>query len=158
MDVDLIARELLVGVGLLVRQLRQLNADEGLTFSETSALARLDRGGATTVTALAKLEQISTQSMGATVGALERRGLIGRHPDPADGRQAYLSVTEAGRAMLRTRRDARAQALARALARGFTHSELKRLEAAAPLIERLAQLPLPNGVGAPGDHVVGRPR
>lgn len=147
-DVEQVARELLVGVGLLVRQLRQLNADEGLTLSETSALARLDRGGATTVTALAKLEQISTQSMGATVSALERRGLIQRRPDPADGRQAYLAVTEAGREMLRSRRDARAQALARALSAGFTPSELRRLAAAAPLIERLAQLPLPAGRNA----------
>ena len=88
---------------------------------------------------LAKLEQISPQSMGATLGALEARGLIERHPDPGDGRRAVMSLTKAGRRVLQDKRDKRTQQLAQALSAGFTRDELGLLMAAAPLLERLAQ-------------------
>lgn len=138
-DVDQVAGALRVSIGLLVRRLRQVQAEGELTLPETSALARLDRGGPATPSALAKLEQISPQSMGATLGALEARGLVERRPDPQDGRQVVMSPTEAGLRALRDRRNARTQALAQALSTGFTRSELKDLMAVAPLLERLAQ-------------------
>ena len=137
-DVSDVAGALRVSVGLLVRRLRQVQAEGDLTMPETSALARLDRGGPTTATALARLEQISPQSMGATLGALEARGLIERRADPQDGRRAVMSVTEAGRQVLHSKRSARAQQLARALSAGFTPAELRELLAAVPLLERLA--------------------
>src|ERR1700761_3671132 len=107
-DVLEVASALLVSVGLLRRRLRQLQADGELTLPETAVLARLDRGGPTTASALAKVEQISPQSMGATVGALEARGLVVRHADPQDGRRSVLSMTDAGLALLRERRNAKA--------------------------------------------------
>ncbi len=139
LDVDQVAGALRVSIGLLLRRLRQVPAEGELTLPETSALVRLDRGGPATPGALAKLEQISPQSMGATLGALELRGLVERRPDPQDGRRAVMSLTEAGRQTLWQRRNARTQQLAKALAAGFTRSELDQLMAAAPLIERLAQ-------------------
>jgi len=138
-DIDKVAGALQLSIGLFVRALRRAPGDGELTLPETSALIRLDRGGPATATALAKLEQISPQSMGATLGALEARGLVERHPDPDDGRQAQISVTESGSQILRNRRNARTEQLARALSMGFTRSELKQLMVAAPLIERLAQ-------------------
>jgi DNA-binding MarR family transcriptional regulator len=128
-----------VSIGLLLRRLRQLQAEGELTLPESSALARLDRGGPATASALARLEQISPQSMGATLAALEARGLVERRSDPEDGRRVVLSLSEAGRQVLRSRRDARTELLARALSTGFTRSELRHLMAAAPLLERLAQ-------------------
>ena len=139
LDVDQVAGALRVSIGLLLRRLRQVQAQGELTLPETSALVRLDRGGPATPGALAKLEQISPQSMGATLGALELRGLVERRPDPEDGRRAVMSLTEAGRQTLWQRRNARTQQLAKALAAGFTRSELDQLMAAVPLIERLAQ-------------------
>ena len=139
LDVDQVAGALRVSIGLLLRRLRQGQAQGELTLPETSALVRLDRGGPATPGALAKLEQISPQSMGATLGALELRGLVERRPDPGDGRRAVMSLTEAGRQTLWQRRNARTQQLAKALAAGFTRSELDQLMAAVPLIERLAQ-------------------
>ena len=53
--VDEVADALHVSIGLLTRRLRQVHMDGELTPSETSALARLDRGGPTTATALAML-------------------------------------------------------------------------------------------------------
>ena len=134
-----VASALRVSVGMLVRLLRQAQAEGELTLPETSALARLDRGGAATAAGLAKMEQISPQSMGATLAALERRGLVERRPDPADGRQILMSATDAGLQALRSGRNARTELLERALAAGFSRRELDQLMAAAPLIERLAQ-------------------
>ena len=138
-DVHDIAAALRVSIGLLLRRLRQVRPDDELTLPESSALARLDRTGPATPGALAKVEQISPQSMGATLAALEARGLIERHPDPADGRRVVLSVTGAGLELLRNKRGARVEQLARALSAGFTATELRQLAAAAPLLERLAQ-------------------
>jgi DNA-binding MarR family transcriptional regulator len=138
-DVDRVAAALRMSIGLLVRRMRQAPAEGDLTLPETSALARLDRGGPTTATVLAKLEQISPQSMGATLATLEARGLVTRGPDPADGRRAVISLTDSGEEALRSRRTARTEQLAQALSNGFTSSELGQLLAVAPLLERLAQ-------------------
>jgi DNA-binding MarR family transcriptional regulator len=138
-DVDSVAGALLVSVGLLRRRLRQVRVDGELTLPETSALGRLDRGGPATSAELARQEQISPQSMGATFSALEARGLVARRRDQDDGRRVVLSVTDAGRQVLRDKRAARTEQLAQALSAGFTQAELEQLMAAAPLIERLAQ-------------------
>ncbi|HTZ29464.1 MAG TPA: MarR family transcriptional regulator [Streptosporangiaceae bacterium] len=138
-DVDEVAGALRVSIGLLLRRLRQTRTDGELTLPESSALTRLDRGGPATASALAKLEQISPQSIGATLGALEAKGLIERRPDPGDGRRAVLSVTEAGLRLLRDKRNARTEQLAKALSAGFTPAEIQLLAAAAPLLERLAE-------------------
>jgi DNA-binding MarR family transcriptional regulator len=137
-DAEQVAAALRVSVGLLVRQLRQAQADGELTLPQFAALARLDRGGPATASALAKQEQISPQSMGATVAALEARGLVARASDPDDGRRVVLSITDAGLQVLRERRGARVERMAQALSAGFTPAELERLSVAAPLLERLA--------------------
>jgi len=138
-EIGEVAAALYLSLGLLRRRLRQLPAEGGLSLPESSALRRLERDGPATVTALARAEQISVQSMGATLGALEARGLIRRQPDPADGRRAVMSVTEAGLSALSDKRSSRIAQVARALAAGFTPAELAQLSAAAPLIERLAE-------------------
>ena len=138
-DVTDVAGALQASIGLLLRRLRQVPAEGELTLPESAALTRLDRGGPSTASVLARREQISPQSMGATLGALEARGLVERRPDPGDGRRVLLSVTGAGRQVLQSKRNARTEQLAKALAAGFTPSEVRQLEAAAPLLERLAQ-------------------
>src|SRR6266568_1902653 len=131
LDVESVAGALMVSVGLLRRRLRQSRIDDEPTLPEMAALARLDHGGPATATALARQEQISPQSMGATLGALEARGLITRQQDPLDGRRIVLSLTDAGRQVLRAKRTARTEQLAHALSTGFTQSELAQLMAAA---------------------------
>jgi DNA-binding MarR family transcriptional regulator len=138
-DVHEVAGALRVSIGLLLRRLRQTRTDGELTLPESSALTRLDRGGPATASALAKLEQISPQSIGATLGALEAKGLIERRPDPGDGRRAVLSATDAGSRLLRDKRNARTEQLAKALSAGFTPAEIQLLAAASPLLERLAE-------------------
>jgi DNA-binding MarR family transcriptional regulator len=137
-DTGTLATELRLSIGLLLRRLRQIPTGDELTLSESAVLARLDRGGLATAAALARAEQISPQSMGATLGALQARGLIDRAPDPADGRRMIVSITETGIEVLRHRRNRRTEELARALSTAFTTTELEQLAAAAPLLERLA--------------------
>jgi DNA-binding MarR family transcriptional regulator len=138
-DASEVAGALRVSIGLLLRRVRQLRVEGELTLPESAALARLDRGGPATASALARQEQISPQSMGATLASLEAKGLIERRPDPEDGRRVVLSVTGAGLQWLRSKQNTRTELLAKALLAEFTPAELQVLITAAPLLERLAQ-------------------
>jgi DNA-binding MarR family transcriptional regulator len=128
-----------MSIGLFIRQLRQRQTQGDVSLPEASALKRLDRSGPSSVTELAKAEQISVQSMGTTLGALEARGFVTRHPHPSDGRRSVLSITKSGTRVLGDKHNARTEQLARALSEGFSPGELRQLMVAAPLIERLAQ-------------------
>lgn len=136
-DLEATATALQVAIGVLVRRLRQLKAEGDLTLAEVSALSRLDRGGASTTAELARAEGVTPQSMGSTIAALEARALVERRRDSVDGRKVVLSLTTLGAATLRERRRQRGRDLASALA-GFSARERATLEAAAPLLERLA--------------------
>ncbi len=48
-------------------------------------------------TLLAKRAQMTNQSMGYLVDALETRGYVQRQPDPADRRAALVVITDRGR-------------------------------------------------------------
>lgn len=133
-----VADSLQAAIGLFTRQLRQAPLSAGgLTFSELLALSRLERMGSATTSALARAEQITPQAMGATVAALEGRGLVRRRPDTGDARSHLISMTRSGRAALARRRGERTEQMARVLTNRFTEDELDLLRAAAPLLERL---------------------
>ena len=125
-------------IAVLLRRMPQ-SPDEGvLSLPERSALKGVELGGPTTVTALAKAEDMSVQSMGATLARLKTRGLVQSRPDPGDGRRAILAITEAGRQALEDKNTARADQVAKALSAEFTEPELRQLLAVTPLINRLA--------------------
>lgn len=128
-----------ISVGMLIRKLRHAPQEGDLSFPESLALSRLKRHGPATGSELARAERISPQSMGTTIAELQRRGLVTRERDAGDGRRIVLSITEAGRRLVRDRRGARTEMIARALRGGFTPAELEQLRAAAPLLERLAE-------------------
>jgi DNA-binding MarR family transcriptional regulator len=132
-----VANELRPVLGLLYRRIRQTRVAGDLTLPESSALGRLDHHGPMAAAQLATLEQISPQSIGATVQALEAKGLIRRAADPDDGRRVILSLTDAGRGRVHTKRTARTEQLTRALA-ALTAEERSRLLAALPVLEHLA--------------------
>ncbi|MCX4617501.1 MarR family winged helix-turn-helix transcriptional regulator [Streptomyces mirabilis] len=140
LDPDGVASVLLASISALVRRVRQVPVEGGLTMPERTALSHLDRSGPTTSSALAREVQITAQAMGATLSALQARGLVERRRDPNDGRRVVLTVTDAGLQALKNKRNARTELIARALTGGtFTPTELEQLAAAAPLLERLAQ-------------------
>ncbi len=137
--VEDVAAVLQASLGVLTRRLRQTQPVGGLTQGEAFALARLSRQAPATSAELARVENISPQSMGATIGALEARGLVARHRDRTDGRRILVDITDAGRQLAERKRSARGEQLARALSTGFTDDELALLATAAPLLERLAR-------------------
>ncbi len=124
-------------LGLLYRRIRQTRVAGDLTLPESSALGRLDHHGPMTAAQLAKREQISPQSIGVTVQALEAKRLIRRAPDPDDGRRVILSLTDAGRGTMDTKRAARTEQLNQALA-ALSAEQRGQLLAALPALEQLA--------------------
>ena len=125
-------------MGRVSRRIKQLYEESDLTFSETSVLTRLAHGGEMTPSQLAALEHVRPQAMGNTLTALEERKLIKRRPDPADGRKVQISIAAAGRALLAAKSEEINELLRRAVADGFSSDELRKLAAAVPLLERLA--------------------
>ena len=91
---ETVARALHISIGLLTRRLRQTTAPGGLTLPETSALARLDRGGATTASAWPSSSRSALSRWGRLSAPSRRRGLIQRENDPDDGRRIVLSITD----------------------------------------------------------------
>lgn len=125
--------------GKLKRRLREQASAGDLTPSQTSVLGHLDRNGPTTVTALARLEGVRSQSMGTTVAALEAAGLVKGSPDPSDGRQTILSLTPACVALIRNGRAARTDWLLRTIQTKFTPHEQDQLAVAVKLLNRLVE-------------------
>ncbi|MFF3559282.1 MarR family winged helix-turn-helix transcriptional regulator [Streptomyces sp. NPDC002574] len=133
------ATRLRVSMSAFMRRTRDAAAEGDLTGPEMAALSRLDRSGPGTTADLARWEQITAQAMGATIGSLERGGLVARTPDATDGRRSVVALTEAGRTALGEGRSAIVDRIAAALAESFTPDEIAVLDAAAPLIQRVAE-------------------
>jgi DNA-binding MarR family transcriptional regulator len=134
------ASRLRVAVGAFKRRLREASAAGELSAPQLTALSRLDRQGPGTTAELARREQISPQAMGATIASLEELGLLARSADPSDGRRSLLSLTPEGLAAIRSGRNALVDRITAVLGESFTTEETEVLAAAAPLIQRLADL------------------
>jgi DNA-binding MarR family transcriptional regulator len=134
------ATRLRVGVGAFKRRTQETFAEGELTVPQLTALSRLDRLGPSTTAELARREQITPQAMGATILSLEQRGLVIRQPDADDGRRSILNLSPAGQAVLGSGRSAIVDQVAVVLAASFTSEEIATLDAAALLLERLADL------------------
>jgi DNA-binding MarR family transcriptional regulator len=134
-DVPLVASELRVVLGQLVRRLR---TEHRLSMTHGAVLGRLDREGARSTSDLAAAEHVRPQSMAQTVSELEADGLVSRRPDPADGRRALLELTDMGLEVLEAERREREGWLIRAIAEGLGEREQQALAHAVPVLRRLA--------------------
>jgi DNA-binding MarR family transcriptional regulator len=134
-----LAGELRVTIGRLSRRLREEARPGNLTASQLSAVGRLDRDGAATVTTLARAEGVRPQSMGATISVLETEGLVTGTPDPADGRQTIYALTAECRRMLKASRAAREDWLFRAIQAKLTTREQEKLGMVIELLQRLSE-------------------
>jgi DNA-binding MarR family transcriptional regulator len=137
--ISALAAELHALSGKLKRRLREQASAGDLTQSQLAVLGHLDRLGPTTVTALARMEGVRPQSMGATVGGLEALGLIKGSPDAKDGRQTILSLTSTCRELIRSGRAARHDWLLRTIQTRLTPPEQGQLAAAMSLLNRLVE-------------------
>jgi DNA-binding MarR family transcriptional regulator len=111
-----------------------------LSLNETAVLGRLATRGPMTAGEVATQLRAQPQSLTRTFASLESAGLMRRTPDPADGRQALLGITSAGRRSLKAEMKPRDVWLASAMSRELTTAERDLLVVAARLMERLADV------------------
>jgi DNA-binding MarR family transcriptional regulator len=138
-DATALASRLRLAVTRLARRLRQ-EAEAGVTPSMLSALSSAERQGSLTMRDLCNAEQVQPPTMTRIVAALVEAGLVVREQDPADGRVAWVSVTPEGRRLLERSRRRKEAYLAKSL-RSLEPKELRTLEAAAEILERLTDAP-----------------
>lgn len=132
-----LATELAGVAGGLMRRLRAASQAEEFTPSQRSVLHRVDTGGPTTTAELARAELVRPQSMRATVGVLEERGMLRRSPHPTDGRQVVFSLTDAGRVALADLRRAKHDWLEERLQDRLDAAERETVAQAVALMKRL---------------------
>ncbi|MCM3882914.1 MarR family winged helix-turn-helix transcriptional regulator [Frankia sp. R82] len=136
---DTLASEVRVAVGRLARRLRQERPAHELGLTRMSVLSRLHRLGPASPKELAGQEGVQPQTMTRTLAGLEDAGLVARTSHPTDGRQSIISITEAGRELLRSDRRQRDAWLARAIEKRLSPVEQDFLRASARLLSLLAE-------------------
>ena len=110
-------------VELAVRSsLDDLLRPDALTALQYTALTALEHHPDISSAQLARNSFVTAQTMADMVRALEDRGLVERHRDPADRRRLVLALTADGRALLRRYRGPVAELEKRMLA-GLTAGE-----------------------------------
>jgi DNA-binding MarR family transcriptional regulator len=129
--------ELTQSIGMIVRRIRAAAASHGLSLTETSVMARLDRDGPATIADLARAERIKPQSMGAAIAALEELGMVERKPHPTDGRQFNIALTAKGLSVRNSSKDAKRTWLAQAITE-LSDDEREALFKASAILKRLA--------------------
>lgn len=132
-----LAQDLRAFVGKLKRRLRDKAHLSDLTPSQTSVLLRLEKDGAATASSLARAEGMRPQSVAPLVAALENAGLVRSAPDPADGRQTLLSLTDACLSWIKEGREARLDWLTRTLQARLSPQEQDQVAQAIELLGRL---------------------
>jgi DNA-binding MarR family transcriptional regulator len=130
----------------LARRLRQ-EAEAGVSPSMLSALSAAERRGSLTMRDLCRAEQVQPPTMTRIVAALVEAGLVEREADPTDGRVAWVTVTPEGRRLLERSRRRKEAYLAKALG-SLEQDELRTLEDAAGILERLTDAPTASRRGA----------
>lgn len=131
------ARDLRVVISRVRRRAKDASDNLELTPSQMSVLSRLGQDGAASTSDLAAAERVRPQSMAATLGVLDERGLIQRRPDPDDGRRQLVSLSESGLEAFRGGRQARQEWLSRTMQDSFTEAELATINEALALLQRL---------------------
>jgi DNA-binding MarR family transcriptional regulator len=133
-----LAGELRILINQLRHRLREQSHLGDYTWSQTSVVIRLERDGPATVSALARAEGVRQQSMGATISTLEAAGLVKGSPDPVDGRQTILSLTDACLEMIQANRAAKEDWLFRVIQTKLSRAEQEQLATALELLKRIA--------------------
>jgi len=134
-----LAAELRGLVGKLKRRLREEAGIGDLTPSQVSVLLRLEKDGEATASSLARAEGMRPQSMAPVIAALESAGLVSGAPDPTDGRQTLLSLTDSCAQWVQEGRAARQDWLSRRLQAQLSADEMEVVAKAAELLNRLVE-------------------
>ena len=119
----------------LLRRVRRVDDETGLSAARLSALSVVVFGGPKTLGELARAEQVSAPTMSKLVDGLERDGLVVRGADERDGRATLVAATDEGRRILLEGRARRVDELA-AVFGDLDADEIETLERAAMIVER----------------------
>ena len=82
----------------------QLHAGTGISMGMRAVLEYLDREGSTTVPDIARARRVSRQRVQALVNPLADRQLVAAVTNPASRRSPLISLTDAGRNLIREMR------------------------------------------------------
>jgi DNA-binding MarR family transcriptional regulator len=78
--------------------------------------------------------------LGATISSLEAEGLITSSPDPEDGRQTILDITDQCRENIRSGRAAKEDWLYRAVNKALTDKEQEKLLESLDILRRIVNV------------------
>ena len=125
---------------VIARTARRLRQEPGtdLSPSQSAALATIEAHGPLAPSELATLERIQRPTATRVLARLEEGGLVERAGDPTDRRVSLVSASRRGAALLRRMHGRKNAYLARRL-RGLERDELRTLERAADILERLLE-------------------
>jgi DNA-binding MarR family transcriptional regulator len=132
------ASRLRLAVTRLHRRLRQ-QGSTGLTQSQSSALASIEKLGSPTLGELAARESVQPPSVTRIVSGLEDLGYVTRVVDSTDRRVARVTVSPVGHQILQQSRSIKNAFLAQQL-HGLTAEERQALGSLTVLLERLVEM------------------
>jgi DNA-binding MarR family transcriptional regulator len=114
----------------------QLQRDAGLSFLEYHALARLSESPDHTMrmSGLAAVANASLSRLSHLITRLERRGLVRREPDPADGRYTNAILTAAGLRLLTASAPTHVAKVRELVIDALTPAQLRQLRTASQRI------------------------
>jgi DNA-binding MarR family transcriptional regulator len=132
----------------------QLQRDAGLTHFEYTVMAGLSesRGRTLRMSVLADFVEGSLPRLSQVVARLEKRGLVERRPDPADGRFTLATLTDDGWTMVVETAPGHVEEVRRLVFDPLTKTQQRQLRAIA---ERIAAAIDP-GRPSPGSIFGGR--
>jgi DNA-binding MarR family transcriptional regulator len=122
----------------LLRGMRAVDRQAGLTPARLSALSVLVFGGPQPLGRLARIEDVAGPTMTRIVDGLELLGLARREEHPDSARITMVAATEDGEALMRAAAERRFDAIVAAL-RALSKDERDAVVAAAPALVRLAE-------------------
>ena len=122
----------------LLRAVRVADNETGISAPKLSALSVLTFGGPSSLTALARTEQVTAATMSKLVSDLEAAGLVAKRADREDKRGLRIEVTSKGRALMEEGRKRRLALLSKRLAK-LTREDRAQLADASEIMMRLAE-------------------
>jgi DNA-binding MarR family transcriptional regulator len=121
----------------LLRAVRVVDEETGLSAPKLSALSVLTFAGPMSLSALARAEQVTAATMSKLVSDLEAEGLVAKRVDTQDRRGLRIDVTAKGRALFQEGRKRRLELLRRRVSK-LAPADRKKLHDAAELMLRVA--------------------
>jgi DNA-binding MarR family transcriptional regulator len=121
----------------LLRAVRVADDETSISAPKLSALSVLAFGGAMSLSALARAEQVTPATMSKLASDLEAEGLVAKRADREDKRGIRIEVTARGRALMEEGRRRRLVLLQKRVAK-LSRDERALLDKAAAIMLKLS--------------------